>query len=869
MLQNSSGAWQDGDGSPLCTNLGQQSRIYQLKAALFDALQGMGAQEVDFALATFPMFVDPTRKPYCAIGIQTCSTSANCRPGETCSQVLTGTCPTGSCAPGETCIWYQGQWVCLGTACISPCQAQPSCSGHYYTGQGTMSELCVQATNTHCYYGCKVSGHTPSSQQNASCGLASNPCSSWYNNMKQEVLKVGFGTAPESVMYYFDQLEDTDQIAPLQNPEVRAGDGWWTPLGKSLFYAHGYFHKEVVPTIPAYEKPCTTLAVAFFTDGAETCNESPSDPFYPTKWAGNLNTNLGVITHTVAIDTQTSMLQGIAQAGKGNYYYVPGNSTALKQAFLDIIAKSLPPTEICNGLDDDCDAKVDEDYPLKGTPCNNGKLGMCYKTGVYVCKSDGSGVVCNAPNVNGVPEVCNSLDDNCNGIIDDVNKTCTQDPDCASLGLATCVGGKCACQICVPQPEICNGKDDDCDGKVDEDFISQPCGKDLGQCKPGQTKCVAGKIVCDGGTGPQTEICNGLDDDCDGSRDGMTDACYTAAFGCTQDATTQQWTCLGFCKPGMKTCSASQVAGVWTGTWSSCIGEVGPSPEVCNGQDDNCDGTVDESAECPGGSVCVGGQCTSPCSGGEFVCPKGQLCKDGWCIPDPCDPADCDDQGGICRAGACINPCQDTQCSGKYEQCVKGACVDMSCYSPSNPCPAGQICLQGVCSDNPCHNVTCGADEFCSGGTCVSLCDVLGCKAGQVCKVVQQEGKPAAACVEDPCADQSCSPPYICIDGKCAPDPCSAKTCDKGELCVQGSCVADPCELVVCPGGFGCKAGMCVGTNIASDRELLATGAGGVACALVQPGAAPRPPPSDLLFFALALLIVIRQTVARRGGRAE
>lgn len=53
------------DGSELCSNSNQGCRIYQLKKALFEVLQGMGAEEVDFALSTFPMMVDPGRTPKC------------------------------------------------------------------------------------------------------------------------------------------------------------------------------------------------------------------------------------------------------------------------------------------------------------------------------------------------------------------------------------------------------------------------------------------------------------------------------------------------------------------------------------------------------------------------------------------------------------------------------------------------------------------------------------------------------------------------------------------------------------------------------------------------------------------------------------
>ena len=70
MLYNSANAVQPGDGSPLCdsldpTGLGKTTRIYQLKQAFFEVLQGIGSTEVEWALATFPMLVDPSRTPKC------------------------------------------------------------------------------------------------------------------------------------------------------------------------------------------------------------------------------------------------------------------------------------------------------------------------------------------------------------------------------------------------------------------------------------------------------------------------------------------------------------------------------------------------------------------------------------------------------------------------------------------------------------------------------------------------------------------------------------------------------------------------------------------------------------------------------------
>ncbi|MBU1992728.1 MAG: putative metal-binding motif-containing protein [Patescibacteria group bacterium] len=369
--------------------------------------------------------------------------------------------------------------------------------------------------------------------------------------------------------------------------------------------------------------------------------------------------------------------------------------------------------ELCDGIDNDCDSEIDEGYKL-GAWCAVG-VGECMTTGTKVCHSSKIATTCTAkpPVLSG--EVCDGLDNDCDGGVDE-GLVCICSPgdtqacgssvgECKS-GTQTCEAdktwGECTGQV-GPQAEYCDGKDNNCNGLTDEGNVcecepgaSQPCGTDTGECVSGARICGEdGKwpAVCVGEVTPVPEVCgDGLDNNCNGEVDEgcvVIDVCNppgTTGFCCTSGKCEA-----GVCDYGTRTCEPS-------GVWSECMGEMLPGAEVCgDGLDNDCDGLTDEEG-CNGGctpnyscadETCVGSTCFTGCPG-DFV--------DGTksCPPFICDPncgnATCEgyddgcDAGGFC-AGALLC-CVDPPCP---PPCVPGSV-------PGSVDISGQIKIRGAIS---------------------------------------------------------------------------------------------------------------------------------------------------------------------------
>ena len=377
--------------------------------------------------------------------------------------------------------------------------------------------------------------------------------------------------------------------------------------------------------------------------------------------------------------------------------------------------------EMCDEIDNDCDGMVDEAVSFEngcggctllagdpGSPC--GRCG----TGAWVCADDES-VVCTGESDETILNACGGCDpleaepgDACGACGDGT-------VECVDEATVRCAGAR------PPPPELCNGADDDCDEVIDE---GNPEGgaacttPDPGVCSAGSQTCVGGTLSCQPDTPSSTEICDGLDNDCDaltdegvlgtfyqdsdgdgaGNPDVIRRACtappgYVAVAGDCNDARGD--VIAGECAPGT--------------TRSAACGNCGTRTETCSL---SC--TWAASGSCSGEGECAPGARTSEGCG---TCAR-RVCSASCSWADACTECACSSVtqcGYSCPAGYHSRAVGESLSCGSAGFGPNVTCAP-NCGSSFTAC--GYSCPDGYYVSSVGESLSCGRSGFGANTSC-------------------------------------------------------------------------------------------------------------------------------------------------------
>lgn len=483
------------------------------------------------------------------------------------------------------------------------------------------------------------------------------------------------------------------------------------------------------------------------------CTDYATDPYNCGgcgKSCGAKSTCAGGVCQCVTGDVRACYTGPFGTSGQGAC--TPGTQTCAANVWSVCQGEVTPAPEQCNGVDDDCDGKVDN------APLSSGPLSQACYTGPPGTEGTGT----------------------CKG-----GKQLCQTPDGGMPGFGACLGevtpatgGTCGPDGGAPPPADA--------GTCGELCYDGPAGTaGVGACRAGVLTCLPdGGVECNGQILPQRNRCGGQDYDCDGTPDTACSASLVCSNGL----------CVPYC--GGEVGQPCPTGYACTGAYCTAVpcvdGGVCPMGEVCvlDACRPPCDGKCLATETCYQ-DLCVPDDCTS------FGCAPGQACVQGQCVVDSClgDAGCAPDQQ--CRRGACAPSCAAVSCPAG-QRCEAAACVPDPCAGVS--CGAGMVCSEGACVMDPCTQVACPPARRCQGGACVEdPCVDLHCPAGAYCS--------SGECL-------SFSPPGPAADGGAAADGGSGSGGDGGEDAPQTTnpgcgcgAGADPAALALALSALGWWAG--------------------------------------------------------------
>lgn len=409
-------------------------------------------------------------------------------------------------------------------------------------------------------------------------------------------------------------------------------------------------------------------------------------------------------------------------------------------------------SEICDGLDNDCNGVVDGTTVVGDfCPDNYDHDGDTYCEDAVICYDGANTGDCDDsdPTLNpGMTEICDTIDNNCDGVIDGT----VVDGDLCALTIDNDLDGYCEDPVACTDPsvlpgdcddsqavvnpggtEVCDGLDNDCNGVVDglviegdlcpgnydndgdgycEDAVV--CyGSTVGDCDDSNDAVFPGAL----------EVCDSFDNDCDGVADGLTtDGDLCGGLGDDLDGD-------GYCDGSICVDPSTQTPGDCDDTDPS----INPiAIEFCDGFDNNCDSVIDEDSAVDANTF------YEDLDGDGFGNPLISLQSCDASIVGYVDNGeDCDDTEVLivnCGQGEGQGPLPESECrdlldndsDGLFDCADDGCSLTVTCNSVGEGFGAQPEveCQDGLDNDNDGH----------------FDCDDVGCRFTSICKDKEGQG---------------------------------------------------------------------------------------------------------------------------------